>query len=261
MTVPSLSDTRLMVVAIHERDFFSTYTEWLYALPGWQTEFCWFRGQAKDWPLIPHVHRPDQHEDERDLIYHFQLGAMSRRSSCPSAHDFGSWLVLARHHGLPTRLLDWTQSPLVALYFATEPLAQNDGVVVALHPTRLNQPQVQLGPLMPRGELIAPLFAAAFSRPGPQATHLSDALAFMPEQLDLRLLVQHSTFTVHTSARSLEDMAMADARFAGRPPFYTKFVLPFAQKAGLRRLLNFIGVNHATLFPDLDSLARHLRGS
>lgn len=250
-----------MVVVINERDFFSTFTQWLYGLPGWERGSCWFRGQAKDWPLIPHVHRPDQHEDERDLIYQFQLGAMSRRPSCPLASDFVSWLVLARHHGLPTRLLDWTLSPLVALYFATEALPQDDGVVFALRPFLLNQPQVQLGVLMPRANWITPLFAAAFTRPDPQAEQPSDALAFMPEQLDLRLLVQHSTFTVHGTARSLEDLAKTDPRFAGKQPFVTKFVLPAAQKAGLRRLLNLIGINHSTLFPDLDSLARHLRGS
>jgi hypothetical protein len=57
----------------------------------------------------------------------------------PDPDDYFGWLFLAQHYGLPTRLLDWSESPLVALYFAvTEGHEDHDGCVWALWPGGLN---------------------------------------------------------------------------------------------------------------------------
>jgi hypothetical protein len=94
------------------------------------------------WRLVPEVFRPRPRGDlynEVTLIRYFMAHAVSRRENCPSDDDRIGWLLLARHFGLPTRLLDWSQSPLVALYFAVMSSSPEiDGCLWALNPGRLN---------------------------------------------------------------------------------------------------------------------------
>jgi hypothetical protein len=114
-------------------------------------ETPWWRGHAKaDWRLEAQVHRkdpenPDHSYDERALIGHFVSRAPSRSNrQCPDAHDYFGWLFLAQHYGLPTRLLDWTENPLVATYFAVE-RPDDDGCIWALSPSVLNDASLGWG--------------------------------------------------------------------------------------------------------------------
>ena len=65
-------------------------------------------------------------------------GSHIRHEPTPLGHDLPGWLFLAQHHGLPTRLLDWTESPLVAAFFAVLADFEHDGALWALQPFRLH---------------------------------------------------------------------------------------------------------------------------
>ena len=106
------------------------------------TSYPWFRGEPADTitPLLPKLYRTvngKQAHDENQLLQHFRMKAPSLGlMDTPLRDHTDEWLFLAHHVGLPTRLLDWTEGLLVALYFS---LKESRPAIWMLDPVELNR--------------------------------------------------------------------------------------------------------------------------
>ena len=124
----------------------------------------WWRGQGNsNWELLPSVFRVKDHGKryEDNITRRFQQRAPSRCAKPPAPNDYFGWLFLMQHYGLPTRLLDWTESPLFATFFATS--QKEEGALYALNPFSLNHNQADRnGILLPDNETNSELIQSAF---------------------------------------------------------------------------------------------------
>ena len=157
-----------------------------------------------------------------------------------------------QHYGLPTRLLDWSFSSLVALFFATEPADnQFDAAIWTLEPVGLNRRQIstQHNIAIATDSEIQSLFKDAFiDSPEPRDKRVA---AVLTEQIDLRELVQQSAFTVHGSDVPLNKFPEADTYLA-------KIIIPKDRKRYFVESLDLLGITRSILFPDLGNLAIEL---
>lgn len=210
----------------------------------------WFRGHAQnDWQLVPSAHR--RHPIlESQFAHHFRLRAPSLAANCPEHKDYVSWLPLMQHYGLPTRLLDWTESLLIAAFFAipSEPVTSSAAIWL-LAPGNLNEQSI--GCVIPflADERVTPLVAAAFS--GTVNPEKQFSVAALAPRTDRRMAAQLGNYTIHGSREPLETHS-ASAHFLGR------ILIPAASHDKIRADLSVAGMRLSSLFPDLSNLAREL---
>lgn len=172
------------------------------------------------------------------------------------------WLALAKHHGLPTRLLDWSHSPLVALHFATENQAQleHDGIVWAVDYVRAAE---HLPPAL-RVELErvgSNTFTAEMLDRVVATLEELDALAdggkfvvfYEPPSLDERITNQFAAFSFMSGASSRFDDWLAE-----HPDLVRRVELPAGLKREVRDKLDQANVTERVLFPGLEGIARWL---
>lgn len=151
-----------------------------------------------DWKLIPSVKRSpyDKEQYEQCLTTDFYIETKRRRINTPN--NKSGWLSLMQHYGLQTRLLDWSGSPSVALYFATEnyKYSQTDGALWVLNPELLNELQGYKKYLFPM-DYNTPL---EFLEEAFYPTKAKDKIiACCNVEYDLRMYVQQANFTIHDS--------------------------------------------------------------
>lgn len=223
----------------------------------------WFRGHASSrWTLQPSLHREWLPSAERSLFVKFQAGAYSRATGLPDQKDTSKWLCIMRHYGLPTRLLDWSYSPLVATHFALREPQFRSPVVWALNPYVLNMyhgsaaPTLMLRDETPDKKLRKQLDdvladGEVDDDSESQSEESRSVLAVLPPEVDNRLLVQRSCFTIHGIRKPLEHLRC-------HRPFLVKIKVAKGARGEISRSLSTLGFNDSVLFPDLGHLANGL---
>jgi len=205
---------------------------------GDRRSFGLFRGvQQADFELVPKIGRSKEvvrPEYERTLLEDFKQHAPPYLDSVPA--DDWAWLSLAQHHGLATRLLDWTSNPLVAAYFAIGP-ERGAG------DTYQETPEDCAIYFFPGGDDVERLDPV---RHQTDPFHIDTVWIVRPDNITRRAAAQGSFFTVHPE-----------------PPVpwqndgIVRLVIDSDAKRGIRLGLDQFGINVATLFPGLDGLARY----
>lgn len=233
-----------------------------------ETRYPWFRGERDSArPLLPGLYRkrrgkPPYRAFENQLLQTFRLKAASFSDRpLPDRENTDQWLFLAQHVGLPTRLLDWTESALVGLWFA---LQKEKPVVWMLNPLELNLLSVsdQDGKKLigsdqfPLTWVSPPCVInigsesinAAWEQ---RASRVDLPVAIVPTYVHGRMSAQRSCFTVHgQKEQPLNELV---------PPSVVKrYKIEPSAATKLRRDLRMLGIMRATAFPDLDGLAGEL---
>jgi hypothetical protein len=227
-------------------------------LDGWA-----FRGQQDArWPLLTSLSRylnayiPDRaswRQREERAIRVFQRKAHNYIGDPSVLHNALRCLALMQHHGAPTRLLDFTKSPFVAVFFALE-RATVDAAVYALNTPRLWRAAPVDHPDMDR-DRIDPRQPGNFAR-----LFLPNTNAIIwtgePTEMDRRLVAQSGTLVVPGMLDKPLDEILR--QYGESAPLLKKIVLPLAVREEAMKALYRMNVTNATLFPDLDGLARSI---
>jgi hypothetical protein len=176
------------------------------------------------------------------------------------ADSIWDWLALGQHRGLPTRLLDWTYSPLVALHFATENTSEfdQDGIVWCVNfveankrlPARLKRMLQQEG----SDTFTVEMLSAFRSLRDFDALGRERFVVFLePPAVDQRILNQLALFSLMSSPS-----ARLDDWLVQHPDLCRRVVVPASLKWEIRDKLDQANVNERVLFPGLDGLSRWL---
>jgi hypothetical protein len=185
------------------------------------------------------------------------------RPESAAGSSFWNWLALAQHHYLPTRLLDWTYSPFVALHFVVETLVNFDidGVVWCVDYVKANALLPQVLKDVAERE-CAGVFTAEMLDEAADSLPAFDALGkdqpfvvfLEPPSLDERIVNQFALFSLMSSPTARLDHWLAE-----RPDLFHRLIIPAGLKWEVRDKIDQANVTERVLFPGLDGLSRWLR--
>jgi hypothetical protein len=223
-----------------------------------EDRILWFRGhQSSTWDVQPSIWRDYDKAAERNFTNRFSSRAGTSFEKLPEYNDAAGRLSLMQHYGLPTRLLDWTRSPLIAAYFALEkyiyasPPQPEDASIWVLEPHTLN---VKEG----FGEVTPPIDAnMCRDMLTPAFTHRdkenNKVMAVMAAERELRMFVQQGCFTIHSYRKPLNTRK-------GHEEYLLELRIPAEVVRDLAFSIDVCGFRQGDIFPDLEHLSAELKG-
>ena len=213
----------------------------------------WFRGQGDStWKLVPGLGRENvAPEAESTLIKRFKQNALPHVEAKPSTE--WEWLILMQHHRLKTRLLDWTESPLVALFFAVhdEISGLQDATLWCIDPIALNRhANVDFEHTLeiPAFDHDQILDIYSPTRVAQETQSYLPPIAAIAFRNSTRIAAQLGTFPIsHRDFTPIEEI--------GDRNHIWRIAIPANAKSTIARELRHLGYTRLTLFPELDSVA------
>jgi len=238
-------------------EFFETVDSVTKRWEGDSNEYVdpWFRGQSSAaHKLVPSFYRieNDGEIDEDDFRDEFSLKAFPYLQQMRAEGDWESY-ALMQHYGLPTRLLDWSEAALVALYFAVSGTpTMNNAAVWMLHPWTLNELSMNYEWILDSGDdrvadYLPDVFTGRDDIP-------NDPIALQIPYNSPRITAQRGLFTIHGRKKTPLEEVMAP-----RSDRLVKIQIPADRVIAMRRQLYTAGVSEAALFPELGALCRDLK--
>lgn len=214
----------------------------------------WYRGHADfSWKLAPGLLRFNSAPSESSFLTRFKQSAGMLIDRSPK-DDF-DWLFLMQHYGVPTRLLDWSESALTALYFAVCDLQyyNKDGALWSLKPTQLNE----ISNISAGEPNFIPSFEDTLLKNYTVETLSSNPrnkltpIATIATRNNSRIQAQLGVFTIHhLDKRPIEEICTNEV---------IKYKIPKESKEEILKELNLLGINKFTMFPELASIGEILK--
>jgi hypothetical protein len=210
--------------------FLKTHTE--------TSENLIYRGVKRDdfelTPSVGRIRRKDgsqlTSDDENRLLKVFKHRAFQFIKDY--INDDLELLSIAQHHGLPTRLLDWTKNPLIAVYFAVEEAFKDEDLLkTEFSCIYIHTPKTKAN------------LDSTFN-----PFEVDSVRRYIPKYWDARIIGQNGLFTVHNKPYE-----------PWRPDGLRKILIHYGIRKEIKITLNRFGINPSTIYPDLDGIAKHVK--
>lgn len=240
-----------MDMSINKIETLKDYIDYVDKLP---LEFTLSRGQQLDKPLLPSGMRTDEEGNRiysktqlEQFVINFKSSSYQYIENTSDINNNHEWLVYAQHFGIPTRLLDFTFSPLTSLLFALENTFQfdvisNDAVIWFLNPTELNKMSAS------RTEIIN---ISENQDIDLNAKELPVVIS--SKMINYRVNAQKGCFVYfQNDSKALEQNEHSNA-------YLRKVIIPANKRKAILVSLYKIGYRFINLYPELDSIAKDVK--
>ena len=240
------------------------HDSWAAGLNRFRSSYVYRGLEDKSYDLSTSLNRLGESHLERHLLRNFRKYSQLDDDN----RSIWNWLALAQHHGLPTRLLDWTYSPFVALHFATSDFTRFDldGAIWAINyvdsirylPDQLKKIIEEEGSHIFTAEMLD---RATGSMDTLQNFRRENFAVFLePPSIDQRIVNQYAVFSMMADPDKTIDKWLVK-----REVKHFQILIPAKLKWEIRDKLDQSNINERVLFPGLDGLAiwlkRHYRDS